>query len=107
MDTRLNQQDIEALLRLAHATSPGTNSQNRTVEPCRFERSGQFGTEQASVVTGVQEAFAKGLTQSLGAYLRVSFETALVSVEQMTLREPLGECLLDTGNNACLLSPKL
>ena len=87
MDSKLNQQEIEALLKLANTTSQASASHNRSVEPCRFERSGQFGTEQASVVTGVQEAFAKGLTQSLGAYLRVSFETALVSVEQMTFRE--------------------
>lgn len=87
MDGKLNLQEIEALLKLANAASDASTGHNRSVEPCRFERSGQFGAEQADVVNSVQEAFAKGLTQSLGAYLRVSFETALVSVEQMTFRE--------------------
>jgi flagellar motor switch protein FliM len=87
MDNRLNQQEIEALLKLAHAAGEPAAKQNRTVEPCRVERSGQFGAEQETVVKGVQEAFAKGLAQSLGAYLRVSFETSIGSVEQMTYRE--------------------
>ncbi len=87
MDNRLNQQEIEALLKLAQATVEPAAKQNRTVEACRFDRSGQFGGEQEAVVKGVQEAFAKGVTQSLGAYLRVSFETTMVSVEQKTFRE--------------------
>jgi flagellar motor switch protein FliM len=87
MDNPLNQYEIEALLRLAHAGEAAAPEKQRTVEPYRFERSGQFGAEQAGVVSGVQEALAKGITQSLGAYLRTSFETTLASVEQMTFRE--------------------
>ncbi len=96
MDNQLNQQDILALLRLANAGSQAAKNQNRTVEPCRFERSGQFGTEQQTVVNGVQEAVAKGLTQSLGVYLRVSFETTLASVEQMTFREAVEQIAPET-----------
>jgi flagellar motor switch protein FliM len=91
MESKLSQIDIEALLKAAGRLGAIPPKQYGTVEPCHFERSGQFSAEQASVVNDVQEALAKGLTQSLGAYLRVSFETVLISVTQTTYRESVDQ----------------
>jgi flagellar motor switch protein FliM len=40
-----------------------------------------------AAVNGLHEGFARSLTQSLGAYLRVTFEVNLVSVEQLAYSE--------------------
>ncbi len=87
MDNGLNQLEISSLLKAAHLTGQTTASPDRSVEPWKFERSGQLGAEQASIIKGVHEAMAKGLSQSVSAYLRVGFETALGTVEPATFRD--------------------
>jgi flagellar motor switch protein FliM len=89
MDTKANPQEITALIEAARNGADATGKQTRSFEPCRFERSGRFSTEQKDIANSVQEAFAKGITQSLAAYLRVSFEVVLAPPEQMTFRESL------------------
>lgn len=89
MQSELNYQYIVALLKAAKQAGKANTESSRSVAAWRAERSGQFRADQASVVTDVQEALAKGLTQSLGAYLRASFETTSVSVTQMTFREAI------------------
>jgi flagellar motor switch protein FliM len=89
MPSDLNSEDIVALLRAANQARNANAEINQSVAPWQAERSGQFRADQASIVTDVQDTLAKGFTQSLGAYLRSSFETTSVSVVQMTFREAI------------------
>ena len=89
MKNELNYQDIVALLKAANQAGKAKTESDRSVASWQAERSGQFRADQASIVTEVQETLAKGFTQSLGAYLRASFETTCVSVVQMTFREAI------------------
>jgi len=88
MNRELSQQEIDTLVTAANRSEPAGKEHN-SVEPWRIEKSGQVAAEQTSVVNGVHEALAKGIGQSLGVYLRIGFETAFVSIEQVTFRECL------------------
>ena len=61
--------------------------ETRSVQPCSFRQSGQLTGDQVATVTAVHEAFARSLTQSLGAYLRITFEVNLGPIEQITYRQ--------------------
>jgi len=50
----------------------------------------QLGEDQIAALTKLHESFARRLSSSLGARLRVAFEMNLVSVEQLTYREFIG-----------------
>jgi flagellar motor switch protein FliM len=50
-------------------------------------------------MTTVFEAFARSVSNSMGAYLRARFEMALASVEQMPVRDFLGD-FQETGSVA-------
>ncbi|MGA8299354.1 MAG: hypothetical protein WB817_07705 [Terriglobales bacterium] len=89
MQNEPHHNDILALLKAAHQAAKKTVDGEGVVTPWQAERSGQFRSDQASVVTDVQDSLAKALTQSLGAYLRAGFETTSVSVTQMTFREAI------------------
>lgn len=89
MQNQLNYTNILALLKAANQAGTAKADKNQSVKPWQAERSGQFRSDQASFVADIQESLAKGLTQSLGAYLRAAFETTSVSVTQMTFREAL------------------
>ncbi len=62
----------------------------RSLKPCSFRQSGQLTGDQLATVTAVHDAFARSLTQSLGAYLRVIFEANLGPVEQLTYGQFVG-----------------
>ncbi|HUO61395.1 MAG TPA: FliM/FliN family flagellar motor switch protein [Candidatus Acidoferrales bacterium] len=86
MEKVLNQEEIDAMFQAALGTK-GTVHSNETVKPCDFRQAGQIKKEQVQAITLLHESFARTLTHALGAYLRVIFETHLVSVEQLTFRE--------------------
>jgi flagellar motor switch protein FliM len=86
MERVLNQEEIDAMVRAARGLDKPQDEQ-RTIKPCSFRQSGQLAGEQVRAVNGLHEAFARSLTQSLGAYLRVVFEATLVSVEQLAYGE--------------------
>jgi len=79
----LNQDEIDAMVNAAreqgHSLQPG----QRSIKPCNFRQAGQLTGGQSRAISALHEAFARSLTQSLGAYLRVIFEATLVSVEQV------------------------
>ena len=52
-----------------------------------LRQAGQIKKEQVRAISMLHEGFARTLTHSLGAYLRVIFEANVVSVEQLTFRE--------------------
>lgn len=94
MDKLLNQDEIDAIFRAVRSgdtTRPGdTVRAERKIEEWNFRRAGQISKEQVRSIGSLHEGFARNLTHSLGAYLRVPFEANLVSVEQLTYRELLG-----------------
>src|SRR5277367_5763717 len=102
MQKELSQQDILSLLKAANQAGADNSAGNRAVAPWQAEKAGQFRADQGSIVSDIQDSLAKGLTQSLGAYLRISFETTSVAVTQMTFREAV-----EHAAGAYLLSLKL
>jgi len=114
MQKVLNQEEIDALVRAARGGG-GKEVQQADqphFEPWDVRRAGQIGREQLQTITLLHEGFARNLTHSLGAYLRVVFAANLVSAEHVTYREFLqripettyfASCRLDpTGLNAAL-----
>jgi len=114
MQKVLNQEEIDAMVRAARGgvhSSPDASSQV-PVESWDVRRAGRIGREQLQTITALHETFARNLTHSLGAFLRVVFATGLVSAEHLAYREflqsipettYLASCRLDpTGLNAVL-----
>jgi flagellar motor switch protein FliM len=72
---------------------PETISQRAVAQPsakvstCNFRQSERLATAHVRSVTALNENFARNLARALAAYLRVSMECALVSVEQVPYRE--------------------
>jgi flagellar motor switch protein FliM len=88
MERVLTQEEIDAMVRVASGRQDdGRKQETRTIKPCTFRQSGQLTGEQVAAVNGLHEGFARSLQQSLGAYLRVTFEVNLVSVEQLAFNE--------------------
>jgi flagellar motor switch protein FliM len=88
MEKVLNQEEIDAMVRAARGLKPDDKPvRQRTIKPCNFRQAGQLTGDQVRSLNGLHEGFARSLTQSLGAYLRVPFEVNLVSVEQLTYGE--------------------
>ena len=88
MERVLTQEEIDAIVRVASGRqNESQRKETRSIKPCTFRQSGQLTGEQVASVNGLHEGFARSLTQSLGAYLRVSFEVTLVSTEQLAYSE--------------------
>jgi flagellar motor switch protein FliM len=84
----LTQEEIDAMVRAASGQqNDGQAPETRSIKPCTFRHSGQLTGAQVAAVNGLHEGFARSLTQSLGAYLRVSFDVTLVSIEQLAYSE--------------------
>jgi flagellar motor switch protein FliM len=87
MEKVLTQPEIDAMVAGVSGRQNRRSKETRTIKPCTFRQSGQLTGEQVAAVNGLHEGFARSLTQSLGAYLRVTFEANLVSVEQLAYSE--------------------
>jgi flagellar motor switch protein FliM len=87
MERVLSQVEIDAMVRAARGKDDSVHVKQRSVKACSFRQSGQLAGEQVRALTILHEGFARSLTQSLGAYLRVLFEATLVSVEQVAYAE--------------------
>ena len=61
--------------------------EERTLAACNFRQSARISKEQLRSVSQLHELFARNLTHSLGAYLRLAFEVNLVSAEQLNYGE--------------------
>src|SRR5215472_17604159 len=102
MDNVLNQQEIDALVRAARG-----GAATRTVAPVvrwDYRQAGRLGREQIEAVSVLHEAFARSLTHSTGAYLRISFTVALVSAEHLSYREFVGSVPEGTYLSSCKLA---
>jgi len=107
MEKVLNQEEIDAMVQRARsgaATAAPAKPQTH-VEPWDVRRAGQIGREQLQAITLIHENFARNLTHSLGAYLRVVFAATLVSAEHLTFREFLQRIPETTYLASCQLDP--
>ncbi|HLH08479.1 MAG TPA: flagellar motor switch protein FliM [Terriglobales bacterium] len=94
MQKVLNQEEIDAMFRAARSGAAGAaavpvSKPQLTVTRCNLQGS-PLRKEQVRAISALHETFARNVTHSLGAYLRVLFEVNLVSVEQLLYREFLG-----------------
>jgi len=107
MQKVLNQEEIDAMVRAARGGNRADSDpvSHAHVEPWDIRRAGQIGREQLQAITQLHEGFARNLTHSLGAYLRVVFATALVSAEHLTYREFLQRIPETTYVASCHLDP--
>src|SRR6204780_4173949 len=88
MEKVFTKEEIHALIGVASSRQEkGRIKETRSITACNFRQSGQLTGEQFAAVNGLHEGFSRSLTQSLGAYLRVSFEVTLVSIEQLPYSE--------------------
>jgi flagellar motor switch protein FliM len=84
MQRDFTQEEIDAIIRVAASRkNDGHRPETHSVKPCSFRQAGQLTGQQLAAVTSVHESFAHNLTQSLGAYLRVTFEASLGPIEQL------------------------
>jgi flagellar motor switch protein FliM len=107
MQNDLNQEQIDAMVRAARsggAAEAGKAKEPR-VEAWDVHRAGQIGREQLQAITQLHEGFARSLTVSLGAYLRVVVAVALVSAEHLTYREFLERIPETTYLASCKMEP--
>ena len=107
MEKVLNQEEIDAMVRAARSGSNSAAAQppQSHVEAWDVRLAGQIGREQLQAITQLHETFARNLTHSLGAYLRVVFAATLVSAEHLTYREFLQRIPETTYLASCRLDP--
>lgn len=91
MPKTLDEEEIDALFKKAQASkNVPSRGPSKKVIPCDLRRTNQLRADQIVAVTELHESFARRVSSSLGAHLRVAIEINLVSVEQLTYREFLG-----------------
>lgn len=83
----LNQEQIDAMVRAARGGQAEQKSKAKSVSPWDPQQAGQIGREEMHAISLLHEGFARNLTHSLGAYLRIVFNAALVSAEHLTYVE--------------------
>ena len=106
MQKELNQEQIDAMVKAARSGAGAKAAQEGPrVELWDVRRAGQIGREQLQAVTELHEGFARNLTHSLGAYLRVVLTAALVSAEHLAYREFLERIPETTYFASCKLEP--
>jgi flagellar motor switch protein FliM len=106
VQNELNQEQIDAMVRAARSGgADASKAKEHKVEPWDVRRAGQIRREQLQAITALHEGFARSLTHSLGAYLRVVFAATLVSAEHLTYREFLERVPETTYLASCRLEP--
>lgn len=103
MDKVLDQQEIDAMVRVARGGE--ATAQPPTISVWDVRKAGQIGNEQMHSINTLHEGFARDLSHSMGAYLRIAFQAALVSAEHMTYREFLKGIPESVYLASCKLSP--
>lgn len=91
MEKILNQEEIDLLFRAAQTGKLGSTVAAAPKQISKFDirQVGQINKEQVRALSSLHENFARGLTNSLSAYLRVAFEVNIVSIEQLNYSEIL------------------
>ncbi len=84
----LDQEQIDAMVRAARGGAAAEPKvKQRKVTAWDVRQAAQIGREQMHAISVLHEGFARNLTNSLGAYLRIVFNAALVSAEHLTFVE--------------------
>ena len=104
MEKVLNQEEIDAMVRAARGGASGKHAQ-AVVRPWDIRQAGQIGPEQLAAISQLHDIFARNLTNSIGAYLRVVFDCSLVSAEHLTYREFLQRVPEKSYVASCTLAP--
>jgi flagellar motor switch protein FliM len=104
MEKVLNQEEIDAMVRAARGGA-AAGAGGPVVQAWDIRQAGQIGREQMRSISQLHEVFARNLTHSIGAYLRIVFECGLVSAEHLTYREFLQRIPESTYLASCNLSP--
>jgi flagellar motor switch protein FliM len=107
MEKQLDQEEIDAMVRAARGGAAGAAPQptHHVVQPWDIRQAGQIGREQMRAINQLHEGFARNMTNSIGAYLRVVFECSMASAEHLTYREFLQRLPENTYLASCQLSP--
>lgn len=107
MEKVLNQEEIDAMVRAARSGkgAAGTQASGPVVERWDLRQAGQIGRDQMRSISQLHETFARNLTHSISAYLRVAFECGLVSAEHLAFREYLQSIPEGTYLASCNLKP--
>jgi flagellar motor switch protein FliM len=94
MEKLLDQEQINAMFRARREEGNRTASYSEgpilVVKEYDLRHPHQLTREQVKSITSLHERVGRNLEHSMGAYLRVLFETSVVSVEQLTYGEFLG-----------------
>jgi flagellar motor switch protein FliM len=105
LPNQLSQEQIDAMARAGRSGGRAEAAWEPKVELWDVRRAGQIGRKQLQAITQLHEGFARSLTHSLGGYLRVVFEAALVSAEHLTYQEFLKRIPETTYLASCKLDP--
>ena len=106
MEKVLNQEEIDAMVRAARPGGGAAAVATGPVfQPWDIRQAGQVGREQLRAINQLHELFARNLTHSIGAYLRIVFDCSLVSAEHLTYREFLQRIPEKTYLASCDLVP--
>jgi flagellar motor switch protein FliM len=90
MEKILTQEEIDALFRASQKgqiISAAGRVTQKSVSKFNLREISQINKDQVRALSALHESFARNITNSLGAYLRVGFDFNLVSVEQLTFSE--------------------
>lgn len=101
----LDQEQIDALIRVARQGSGAADSTGPVVQPWDIHQARKIGREQLNSINQLHEVFARNLGRSLAAYLRTAFECTLVSAEHLTYSEFLASVPPVTYLASCDLVP--
>jgi len=87
MERILNQEEIDALFRRAQSQKASAKpAHQKTITRCNFSQPG-MSKESVRSLSALHEGFARNVTSSVAAFLRVPFDVNLVSVEQISYLE--------------------
>src|SRR5580765_8386414 len=83
----LDHSEIDALFKASQSSRSAPAGPPKKVVLCDLRLANRLTADQVAAVTSLHESFARRLSGSLAAHLRVAFEMNLASAAQMTFRE--------------------
>lgn len=85
MEKELNQSEIDHMVRAARG-----GKGRQVIAPWDYKEAGRLNREQMQSISALHEGFARSLTNSIGAFLRIGFQASLASAEHFSFRDFLG-----------------
>lgn len=103
MEKVLSQQEIDDMVRAARGGA--AVSSEPVLARWDYRQAGRIGKEQLESIGALHEGFARSLTNSIGAYLRIGFQVGLVSAEHLTYRDFMSGIPEHSYLGSCKLAP--